>query len=181
MNEKDKKHISKFLSLVLRHAPEEIHLILDNNGWADTAELIEKCKTKNIYFNIEELTEIVETNDKKRFAFNEDKSKIRASQGHSIDIEIGLNPIEPPTYLYHGTSINTVDLIQESGIQKMNRQHVHLSQDTDTAIKVGSRHGKPKVFKVNAHTMFEDGIKFFKSENGVWLTDFVDKKYIELI
>jgi putative RNA 2'-phosphotransferase len=181
MNEKNKKNISKFLSLVLRHTPEEINLTLDENGWADINELTQKCKTKNIYFTEIELDEIVETNEKKRFAFNDDKSKIRANQGHSIDIEIGLLPQEPPQILYHGTADKTVDLILESGIQKMNRQHVHLSTDIDTATKVGSRHGKPRIFNVNTAEMYKHGIQFFKSENGVWLTDFVDKKYIEII
>lgn len=181
MNDKNKKHISKFLSLVLRHAPEEIKLNLDENGWADIDELILKSKTKNINFTVDELDEIVKTNEKKRFSFNDSKTKIRANQGHSINIEIGLEPSEPPHILFHGTGEKTIDLILETGIKKMNRQHVHLSQDLETATKVGSRHGKPKILKVRTGEMHQSGIVFFVSDNGVWLTDFVDKKYIELL
>lgn len=181
MNEKDKKHISKFISLVLRHAPEKIGLKLDENGWADINELIQKSKGKNIFFTHDELNLIVKTNDKKRFALNEDSSKIRANQGHSINIEIGLLPIEPLLLLYHGTGEKSVDFILKSGIQKMTRQYVHLSQDIVTATNVGFRHGRPRIFKVNSRYMYENGIDFFQSENGVWLTDYVDKEYIELI
>ena len=178
MNEKNKKIISKFLSLILRHQPQEIDLNLDENGWANVDELIVKCAIKNIKFNFEDLKEVVATNEKKRFIFNEDKSKIRANQGHSIEIDLALEPVMPPDFLYHGTAEKNIDSILENGIKKMNRQHVHLSQEKATAINVGSRHGKPVVLIINSSQMYEDGILFYKSENNVWLSDFVDKKYI---
>ena len=178
MNEKNKKTISKFLSLVLRHQPQEIGLNLDANGWANVDELIQKCAIKNIKFNFEDLKEVVATNEKQRFIFNEDKSKIRANQGHSIEIDLALEPIMPPKFLYHGTAEKNVTSILENGINKMNRQHVHLSQEKATAINVGSRHGKPVVLIIQSGIMYEAGLVFYKSENNVWLTDFVDKKYI---
>jgi putative RNA 2'-phosphotransferase len=178
MTTEQTKKISKFLSLVLRHQPQTINLKLDTNGWANTQELIEKCGKKGVKFSLRELEIVVETNDKKRFIFNEDKTKIRANQGHSVEIDLALKPIEPPDFLYHGTSDKTVNLILEEGIKKMSRQHVHLSQDKETAIKVGSRHGKPIVLTIMASQMHQDGILFYQSENGVWLTDFIDKKYI---
>ncbi|MCW3160729.1 RNA 2'-phosphotransferase [Chryseobacterium oryctis] len=178
MNEAQKKKISKFLSLILRHQPETINLILDENGWANIEELRLKSAKNNIHFTLEELDEVVETNDKKRFIFNEDKTKIRANQGHSIDIDLALKPQQPPEYLYHGTAEANISSILEKGIEKRSRQHVHLSQDKETAAKVGMRHGKPKILTIRTGKMFENGIVFYLSENNVWLTDFVDKKYI---
>jgi len=178
MTEQQNKKISKFLSLILRHQPETINLKLDKNGWADVEELREKCSTRKVDFTLEELDEVVETNDKKRFIFNEDKTKIRANQGHSIDIDLALKPQQPPEFLYHGTAQTNVDSILDKGIEKRNRQHVHLSQDKETAAKVGMRHGKPTVLTIRTGKMFEDGILFYLSENNVWLTDFVDSKYI---
>lgn len=178
MNETEKKKISKFLSLILRHQPETIHLKLDENGWADVDELMAKSAKKNIYFTSEELDEVVETNNKQRFAFNEDKTKIRANQGHSIDVDLALTPQQPPEYLYHGTAEINIPSILEKGIEKRSRQHVHLSSDKETATKVGMRHGKPVILTIRTGLMFREGIEFYLSENGVWLTDFVDAKYI---
>lgn len=179
MNEQQKKKISKFISLVLRHKPEVINLKLDENGWTDVDELITKSKRDSHEgFTFEELNEIVETNDKKRFIFNEDKTKIRANQGHSIDIDLALKPQQPPEFLYHGTAQSNIDSILEKGIEKRSRQHVHLSQDKETATKVGMRHGKPIILIIKTQEMFNDGIEFYLSENNVWLTDFVDVKYI---
>lgn len=179
MNEQHKKKTSKFLSYVLRHHPELINLNLDENGWANVDELITKSKRDSYQgLTIEELNEIVETNDKKRFVFNEDKTRIRANQGHSIDINLALIPQKPPEFLYHGTAQSNIDSIFEKGIEKRNRQHVHLSQDIETATKVGMRHGKPVILTINTEKMFDDGIEFYLSENNVWLTDFVDIKYI---
>ena len=178
MTEQHKKTISEFLSLILRHQPEKIDLILDENGWAEVIELIQKSTKNKMPFSFEELEIIVATNEKKRFAFNVDKTKIRASQGHSIEIDLSLEPIIPPTVLYHGTAEKFLESILENGIKKMNRQHVHLSADIETAIKVGSRHGKVVVLNILTKEMHEDGINFYKSENGVWLTDFIDNKYI---
>lgn len=178
MNEQQKKKTSKFLSYVLRHHPELINLNLDENGWANVDELIAKSTNDSQGFTFEELNEIVETNDKKRFIFNEDKTRIRANQGHSIDINLALIPQHPPEFLYHGTAQSNIESILENGIEKRNRQHVHLSQDKETASKVGMRHGKPVILTINTQKMFEDGLEFYLSENNVWLTDFVDIKYI---
>jgi len=178
MNEQQKKKTSKFLSYVLRHHPELIYLNLDENGWANVDELITKSKNDSQGFTFEELDEIVQTNDKKRFIFNEDKTRIRANQGHSIDINLALIPQQPPEFLYHGTAQGNIESILEKGIEKRNRQHVHLSQDIETATKVGMRHGKPIILTINTEKMFDDGIEFYLSENNVWLTDFVDIKYI---
>lgn len=179
MNEQQKKSKSKFLSYVLRHHPELINLALDENGWANVDELIAKSK-RDSYEGIifEELDEIVQTNAKKRFAFNEDKTKIRASQGHSIDINLALIPQQPPEFLYHGTAQSNIKSILEKGIEKRSRQHVHLSQDKETATNVGMRHGKPIILTIRTQKMFEDGIEFYLSDNQVWLTDHVDPKYI---
>lgn len=179
MNEKDIKNISKFLSLILRHSPETIHLKLDENGWADVEELITKLNKNQKALDFETLQYVVETNDKKRFAFNEDLTKIRANQGHSITIDLELQPQTPPDELYHGTVAKFMDAILKDGLQKMSRQHVHLSKDKETAIKVGSRRGVPQILKINANQMTKDGYVFYCSENGVWLTDEVPPKYIQ--
>jgi len=175
---KDLKHISKFMSLVLRHQPEEIGLQLDENGWANAKELVQKMNAKGIRVDIEIIKKVVERNDKKRFAFNEDKTMVRASQGHSIDIDLALTAAEPPELLYHGTGEKNVAAILNEGIQKMNRQHVHLSKDKTTAINVGTRHGKPIVLTIRSGEMYKDGVLFYLSANGVWLTDFIEAKYI---
>lgn len=179
MNEKQKKRISKFLSLILRHSPEKIGLQLDENGWASVDELQLKCGKYGHPFSIEELKEIVATNDKQRFAFNEEGTKIRASQGHSINVELELARTEPPEFLFHGTVADSLNSIKEKGLLKMNRQHVHLSKDRDTAIKVGSRRGIPVILRVRSGQMHLVGFPFFISENGVWLTDRVPEQYID--
>lgn len=179
MNEKERKIISKFLSLVLRHQPETIQLTLDGNGWANVEELIAKCAKHNYGFSKEELREIVFTNDKKRFSFNEEETGIRANQGHSIEVDLALNASEPPEVLYHGTVSKFLENIQREGLLKMSRQHVHLSKDKETAEKVASRRGSPIILVVNSIKMQGDGFTFFISENGVWLTDHVPAKYIE--
>jgi putative RNA 2'-phosphotransferase len=170
---------SKFLSLVLRHAPETIKLQLDKNGWADVDELIAQCNQFGKKLDFDLLEEVVETNDKKRFAFNEDLTKIRASQGHSIDVDLGLNPTQPIGFLYHGTVKEFIDSIKKDGLQKMSRQHLHLSKDLETAIKVGSRRGKPIILTIDAPKMAADGFLFYLSENNVWLTENVPAEYIE--
>ncbi len=178
MNEKDKKRIGKFISLVLRHEPEFIELEMDEQGWVNVDELIAKCALKRISFTKLQLEEIVETNDKKRYSFNSDRTRIRANQGHSVDIELGLIALQPPEYLYHGTADRFIASILEKGIQKMSRQHVHLSKDKETAVKVGSRHGRPYVLTVMSGKMYQNGIRFYQSENGVWLTDCVSPEYL---
>ena len=180
MNEKEIKRISKFLSLLLRHQPETIGLSLDENGWADVEELINKSKKRRMYFSLSDLEIVVVENDKQRFSFNEDKSKIRANQGHSIkNINLEFEAIEPPENLYHGTVEKFLESIKANGLQKMSRQHVHLSEDLITATKVGSRRGKPIILVINSGLMFCEGYEFYKSKNGVWLTDQVPSKFIQ--
>jgi putative RNA 2'-phosphotransferase len=179
IREKQLTHISKFLSLVLRHQPETIGIELDQNGWTDVDLLIMKSNNYGVKFDIETLKHIVETNSKKRFAFNEGFDSIRASQGHSIDIELGYTNQKPPKILYHGTGEKSVQSIFDTGLEKRNRQHVHLSSDIETAIKVGQRHGKPFVFIVLSEQMYNDNFEFFLSDNGVWLTDNVPTKYLK--
>ncbi|WP_300368747.1 RNA 2'-phosphotransferase [Brachyspira sp.] len=175
---KEEVKLSKFISLVLRHKPEYINLELSNDGWANVYELIEKIKSKGK--NIDEyiLERIVLYNDKNRFNFNENHTLIRANQGHSINVDLQFEEKEPPEILFHGTSINNINSIKNKGIKKMNRLHVHLSLTEDIAKKVGERHGKPAIVKINAKQIYEDGIKFYLSENKVWLCDYVDAEYI---
>lgn len=176
---KNEINISKFLSLVLRHQPETIAITLDQNGWANVNDLIEKANNYGIKFDRETLNHIVATNPKKRFAFNDTLDKIRASQGHSVEIELGYTNQKPPEILFHGTAEKFVQSILDTGLEKGNRQQVHLSADFETAIKVGQRHGKPFVFKVLAEKMYNDNFEFFISDNGVWLTDNVPTKYLK--
>ncbi|APA93939.1 MULTISPECIES: RNA 2'-phosphotransferase [Myroides] len=178
MDESRKKSIGKFLSLVLRHEPSKIGIQLDDNGWADVEELISKCGKHRVSFTKKELDEIVETNNKKRYAYSTDGTKIRANQGHSIAVDLEFTPVEPPQFLYHGTADRFLSGIGKEGIKKMSRQHVHLSQDKETAISVGSRHGRVVVLTILASKMHEEGIEFYQSANGVWLTDYIDPKYI---
>lgn len=179
IGEKQQTHISKFLSLVLRHKPETIGIQLNQNGWVDISELIEKSNKYGVQFDRETLNHIVATNSKKRFAFHDTLDMIRASQGHSIAIELAYTNQKPPEILFHGTSKKSVQSILEKGIERQNRQHVHLSSDIETAIMVGQRHGKPIVFEVLAGQMYKDGFQFFISDNGVWLTDNVPTKYLK--
>ncbi|WP_316827705.1 RNA 2'-phosphotransferase [Pedobacter miscanthi] len=179
MDTKITKGISKLLSYILRHSPETIKLKLDENGWADVNELIAKFDLYDLTLDFDLLKYVVENNDKKRFAFNEDKTKIRASQGHSIAIELNLNETEPLEYLYHGTVEKFLSDIKTQGLQKMSRQHVHLSADKETANKVGGRRGKPVILTINSGAMHKAGYKFYLSANNVWLTDVVPAEYIE--
>lgn len=169
---------SKFLSLVLRHKPETINLQLDEAGWVSVEAILEACRKYNFDLSYDELHEVVETNDKKRFAFSDDGKRIRASQGHSIDVELGYTPKEPPEKLFHGTATRFLDSIKEKGLIKGERHHVHLSQDFETAVKVGSRRGKSVVLEIDSKRMHIAGIEFFISENGVWLTETVPTDYI---
>lgn len=177
MNEVSK---SKFLSLVLRHKPEEIGLVLDQNGWAAIDELIALANARGTNLSRAQIESIVENSDKKRFAISADGTKIRANQGHSVDIALGLSPQIPPERLYHGTATRFLELIRESGLHSASRQHVHLSSDLVTAEKVGSRHGKPVILTVESGQMARDGHLFYLSENGVWLTEAVPAKYLQM-
>ncbi len=176
---KDDIRTSKFLSLVLRHQPQSIGIVLDENGWTDVSLLIEKTNKTGIVLDFETLKHIVETNPKKRFAFNSDLTKIRASQGHSVEVDLGYVPQKPPEVLYHGTTDSALSSIMQTGIEKRSRQHVHLSKDEETAIKVGQRHGKAVILQVLAQKMFDEGFQFFLSDNGVWLTDEVPVRFIK--
>lgn len=178
-NQKQVVRLSRFLSLILRHNPGKINLTLDAQGWADVNELLERMNAKGKRINFATLEEVVATNNKKRFAFNEDKTRIRANQGHSISIDPGLTAVEPPQLLYHGTATRFVESILATGLEKRNRLHVHLSRDLATALSVGSRHGKPYIFEVRAGDMAQAGYEFFESENGVWLTDHIPVQYLK--
>lgn len=178
MDVKERKRKSKFLSLILRHRPEIIGLALDDNGWASVEELLSKAPRGHISLSFEELKEVVDNNDKKRFAFSDDFRKIRANQGHSLTVDLKLEEKTPPGLLYHGTAVQNLDSIKGQGLIKGQRHHVHLSADKETALKVGGRHGKPVILTISAMNMYQSGIKFYQSENGVWLTDNVAVQFI---
>ncbi|KXX67095.1 RNA 2'-phosphotransferase [Flammeovirga sp. SJP92] len=181
MNEKQLKSKGKFLSLVLRHRPETIKIKLDENGWTDVDILLQQMNAFQKHINFQELEYLVENNNKKRYSFNEDKTKIRANQGHSVTVDLNLQPITPPDLLYHGTADKYLNGILEQGLMKKQRHHVHLSADIATAKTVGKRHGKLILFEVYAGKMNADGLQFFKSENGVWLTEEVPVRYLKRI
>lgn len=170
--------LSVFISLILRHKPETIGIQLDKHGWANVEELINGINDTGKKIDMEILEEIVRTDNKQRYSFNEDKTLIRANQGHSIPVDVELKEQKPPQFLYHGTASRFLDSIMQDGLKPMSRLYVHLSKDIETAMKVGKRHGKPIILTVNSEEMYNDGIEFFLSENGVWLTKNVDKKYI---
>ena len=167
----------KFIALILRHKPEVIGIHLDEHGWANVDELIAGI-SKTQEFNMAMLEEIVRTDNKQRYSFNDDKTKIRANQGHSIPVDVELEQKMPPDVLWHGTGEKYVSSIEAEGLIPKTRLYVHLSSDPDTAIKVGSRHGKPIVYEVAAKKMQADGYVFFQSVNGVWLTKQVPVKYL---
>lgn len=168
---------SKFVSLILRHKPEVIGIHLDEHGWADVEELIAGI-SKTRESNRTMLEEIVRTDNKQRFIFNENKTKIRANQGHSIPVDVELPEAVPPDRLWHGTGEKYVASIDQQGLISKSRLYVHLSSDAATATKVGSRHGKPVLYIVKTKEMYDDGYKFFLSKNGVWLTKEVPVKYL---
>lgn len=179
ISEKENKNISKFLSLVLRHQPELIGIELDENGWTDVDTLIERSGKHGMVYDIAALKHVVETNNKQRFAFNDTYDRIRANQGHSVEVDLGYEAKMPPDVLYHGSATKNAGSILASGLEKRDRHHVHLSADVATAANVGQRHGKPVIFEVQALQMYHDGIPFFLSNNGVWLTDAVPPQYLK--
>ncbi len=172
------KHKSKFLSLVLRHQPDLIGIVLDDAGWTDVDTLLAKARAKGTAISRDELVEIVRSSDKQRFALSADGTQIRANQGHSIEVDLKLEPIAPPEMLLHGTVDKFLDSIRKSGLIKGSRHHVHLSADAVTASKVGERRGKPVLLEVRAAAMAAAGHEFFRSANGVWLTDHVPPEFI---
>ena len=172
------KEVSKYMSLILRHKPDAIGITLDEHGWANVDELIAGIAKDN-EFNMEILEEIVRTDEKQRYSFNTDKTLIRANQGHSIPVDVELEEKEPPEILWHGTGEKFVASIDAQGLIPKSRLYVHLSKDEETAIKVGTRHGRPVLYKVKAGEMFREGYKFYLSVNGVWLTEEVPVKYLK--
>lgn len=177
----DKKliRISKYISKLLRHDNEDLEM--DKNGWVIVKDLCTK-----VGINRSQLEEIVETNDKKRFAYSSDKNKIRANQGHSLSVDVELKETQPPKTLYHGTSSKVIDIIMQDGMKPMSRQYIHLSKDEETAINVGDRHTKSAstttiLLAIDSERMFNDGYKFYLSENGVWLTTIIPSEYISII
>lgn len=169
---------SKYISLILRHKPETIGISLDKHGWANVKDLI-KGVNKTHKLDMETLEEIVATDDKQRYSFNEDKTMIRANQGHSIDVDVELEEVEPPEYLFHGTATKYIESIWHTGLIPKSRLYVHLSADANVAMNVGERHGKPVVFRVRSKDMYDQGFKFYKSKNGVWLAEQVPIDFLE--
>ncbi|WP_284086342.1 RNA 2'-phosphotransferase [Acinetobacter pittii] len=177
MNE---KAISQYLSFILRHKPEEIGLTLDLEGWANIEELISKSQpVKNVALDEEIIKTIVSNSDKKRFQISDDGKLIRAVQGHSTtSVDITLNKLKPPTYLYHGTTQRFIDSIKEQGLISKDRQYVHLTENRDTALTVGARYGKPEILVIDTLKMHDSGFEFFQAENGVWLSKHVPIEFI---
>ena len=172
--------IGKYIALILRHKPEVIGINLDEHGWANVQELIDGI-SKDYEFDMTKLEEIVKRDNKQRYSFNEDKTLIRANQGHSIPVDVELEKKMPPEVLYHGTAVKFEEDIDEQGLIPKSRLYVHLSADVDTAINVGKRHGKPVIYKVLAGKMHSAGYDFFISANGVWLTNAVPTQYLDKI
>lgn len=178
MSADDLVKTSKFLSYVLRHRPDELGLTLDPNGWVDVALLLERCGARGRPITREHLDDVVRENPKRRFALSADGARIRASQGHSVEVELAYDPASPPATLFHGTPGAALPAIRAEGLSKMARHHVHLSAETATARAVGGRRGKPVVLMVDAARMHADGHVFYLSANGVWLTDRVPPEYL---
>ena len=175
MSNKNLTRISKYLSLILRHKPEVAGIELDKHGWAKVDEILVALK-----IDMNTLEEIVRTDEKMRYSFNDTKNLIRANQGHSIDVDVELDEGIPTHKLYHGTISKSLESIMKEGLSKQSRKYVHLSVDIDTAVKVGSRRGKPVILEIDAERMHADGYKFFVSKNNVWLTDSVPVEYIKI-
>jgi len=178
MDKRRQRQISKFLSYVLRHNPGSIGIELDEGGWVSVSELLRRSRIAGQSLNLDELKIVVRENDKQRFSFSEDGLRIRANQGHSVEVNLDYKEVVPPEILYHGTARRNVESIRINGLTKGSRHHVHLSPDPDTALKVGQRHGKPVVLEVQAGRMHKDGNKFYISANGIWLTEHVAPQYL---
>ncbi len=171
MDSKSLVKISKFLSKHLRHDPGGLGLTLAPGGWVEVEALLEGCAKKGMYLTREQLEKVVAGNDKRRFSFDETSELLRANQGHSVEVDLQLEPVAPPAVLYHGTAEDTVGTILRDGLRKMRRHHVHLSATVPTAHAVGSRHGRPVVLVVDAAAMSLAGTLFYRSANGVWLVE----------
>ena len=180
LNKKQMVRTSKFLSLVLRHQPDAAGITVDAHGWAEVGALLRGMTDAGVPCDLQALREIVRTDEKQRYTFNEDGTKIRASQGHSFPVDLGLTQTDPPQVLWHGTATRFLADIMQEGLKPMSRQYVHLSPDAETAYRVGIRHGKPVILQVDALRMVQDGMKFYRAENGVWLTDAVPPQYLQI-
>ncbi|MEU3020579.1 RNA 2'-phosphotransferase [Nocardiopsis sp. NPDC007018] len=178
MNTKELQRASRFLALVLRHAPDRAGIALDPQGWADVGDLLAGCRRAGHRLTPEDLRSIVETNEKRRFALSPDGARVRAQQGHSVEVDLGLEAVDPPGLLFHGTVGRFLPAIRREGLRPMNRHHVHLSVDRGTARAVGARRGAPVVLTVDAARMHADGHPFGVSGNGVWLTGSVPPGYL---
>lgn len=181
VNERDRVRLSKLLSYHLRHDPAGLGLTLAPGGWAPVEAVLAGLAKKGVRATIEGLREVVATSDKQRFALDATGAKIRANQGHSVDVDLQLRAVEPPEHLYHGTGAQTVPAILREGLLKQQRHHVHLSGDVETARKVGARHGRPAVLVVAAAAMRADGFEFYRADNGVWLTGHVPPRYLSAL
>ncbi|HTE19849.1 MAG TPA: RNA 2'-phosphotransferase [Armatimonadota bacterium] len=170
--------ISKFLSKHLRHEPERLGLRLEPGGWVPVQDLLAACAARNLPLIRSELEEVVRRSDKQRFSFDETGARIRANQGHSVEVDLQLEPVAPPPVLYHGTGERSAGAVSTTGLKKMSRHHVHLSTDIATAKAVGARHGRPVIFEVEAAAMHAAGSVFYCSANGVWLVDDVPPEYL---
>lgn len=178
--DKELVKISKYISMILRHKPEEVGIELDENGgWVNVSDLIDALDYKGVQLTAETLDEIVYHNTKDRLSFNEDHSRVRANYGHSIPVLIDLEPVIPPVVLYHGTALKYLESIKRQGIVSKTRQYVHLADELETAKLVAIRHGKPVILNVYALKMNENGFKFYKAANGIWLTDHVPLEYFK--
>ena len=166
------------MRLVLRHEPTKYGLVLDVNGWTAVDELLAAAQRAGVPLTRPLMEQVIGDNEKQRFALSDDGSQVRARQGHSVEVDLGLAPVTPPETLCHGTAATSVDAIRRAGSQRRSRQHVHLSPDEETAIKVGQRHGKPVVLRVQAAALHRAGHQFFLSENGVWLVDAVPPEFL---
>ncbi len=181
MRKDPKTRLSRFISLILRHKPEAAGIQLDEHGWASVEALIQGVNKTGRSLDYALLEEIVRTDEKGRYSFNEDRTKVRANQGHSLPVDVELLESEAPAALYHGTATRFLDSIMREGLKPMGRLYVHLSKDYDSAVKVGNRHGKPIVLQVDAARMQEDGYRFYLSQNDVWLTERVPRHYLCVI
>ncbi len=181
MDETRLVRVSKYLSKHLRHQPERLGLTLAPGGWVEVEELLAACGRNRFPISWVELEEVVARNDKKRFSFDPSGTLIRANQGHSVEVDLQLEPLQPPDTLYHGTGHRTADTIMRSGLLRMARHHVHLSLEIATARKVGARHGRPVIFAVDAGAMHRAGHSFYVSANGVWLVEHVPPEYLRRI
>lgn len=175
------KQLSKYLALLLRHEPQQLGLELDSAGWTSVPVLIQRMQQNGLPVDLDRIRQVVQTNNKQRFQLSPDEQRIKANQGHSISVDLGLPALEPPTVLFHGTATRFLEAIRKEGLIKGKRHHVHLSADKKTAALVGQRHGTLVILEVAANRMYQDKYTFYRSDNGVWLTDYVPPQYFKQV